>query len=635
MAENINQRLFENGNAIIDLITKFNLNELDPEWVKNIVNSDFTESSELPFSFNELHESTNFFGLFNATINALRHYVDQIKSGSIANEERKASLSFLSTTSLCEEQYQNSDNFTKFWVDLTKILNIKFMLAFFSYYIHKGQRYDSNEDDRELGIHSSSMYLLLLSIPGSNAFRVFHPVLFLKTLDILKLTTKLNVGATSPKKGSRGSRSSHRKSSEDHADGNEDEEAELSYLSPSEANKLIRSLNILLNDLLRLSNRFSLKHSADALDETINVLIEITRSEIHNAQGVFVQRHSANSVSSLAYNAYVALQNLCNPLHGNPKSIITTIMKYIINNILMVPRGSSDLSTRALSVIREHSVIFVKYLIVQLLKDSLEGAFILVQHICLRVPDKADFREKAAKSVIEILKVFPIKEYSEIIKWLYNFSQHEKAGHRMFTLEVISKLITEDERILESEDNSSSAPCDKDLTSDSETPVSENNLAISGKTFLTSAANRHILSHNFLLYIIFSRCQDSAATVRSKALFLLSECARSNNPTIIEAMKQVFLNKDVVSLRQSPISGSESSESSDTEEANAFQLPEAEKVLLMLRRRALDEKVMVRKSALQVIESLMKLKEEMVTMDALKVNSYFLLFFLSYCIYCS
>ncbi|ROT76735.1 putative condensin-2 complex subunit D3-like [Penaeus vannamei] len=345
---------------VLDLLLKFSVDKLDSAWIKNVIDADFTEVEDLPPEFEDLHCSTNFSGLFGAVIGSCRQWIDTMPALN-DDSDRRTSTSNLNRST--EEERGEVETHTRFWIDLSENVNLKGLMSLLFFYIFRGQRYDAKEEDRELGIQAASLYFLLLSVPGSNAFRVFHPVMYLKALDILRLTTKLRVGAVSPKKGRQGGvRGSQRKSHEElMADMEDDDEAEITMLTPSEANKLIRSLNILLNDFLRLSQRFSLKHSPESMDETISILVDVSRSETHNAQGIFVGRHGPATVTALAYNAYVALQSICNPIHG--------------------------------------------------------------------------------------------KLYTKLMKWFFKFSHNEKAGHRLFLLEVISKMLGEEERQAEGSDN--------------------------------------------------------------------------------------------------------------------------------------------------------------------------------------
>lgn len=526
-------------------------------------------------------------------------------------------------------------------------------MALVFHYCYVCQRYDARENDRDLGTRAASLYFLILSIPGSTAFRFFHPVLYLKALDILRLSTKLRVGLSSPKKirggPARGSIQRGRSlSQDDHlkADIDDDDEAESVMLTPVEAQRLIRTLNILLNDFLRLTERFSLKRSSECLDESISILIEVSRSETHNAQAIFIGLHSPSTVTALAYNAYVAIQSFCNPIHGKIDKTVVLIMKHILHNILMTARGTSDLSPRSLGIIRDHSQIFVKYLLTQVREDAHEGVYILIQHLCIRVPDRAEFRQKTAQSVVEILRYLPVKVYIRLMKWFFKFAHNEKAGHRLFMLEVISKMLGEEERQVDGgsekeqeKEQQQRLACTSIEEEDGEEEVSEEYgergneerensfLNVSVDHPVEVPLDRNILSHKFLLSIIFSRCRDNAASVRSKALALLAECTFSTNPTITLAMKQIFLRQRPTVFTTPHIPQNDINVESPLdlemgleEEDEELHFPNANMVVAMLLRRAQDDKVTVRKSALQVLENLMRLDNEMLLEKNLEVG---------------
>ena len=409
--------------------------------------------------------------------------------------------------------------------------------------------------------------------------------------------------------------------------------ATFTLLTPQESHKLIRLLNVLLSDFIRLSQRFSLKHSPESMDETISILVDLTQCETHNAQAVFLGHHGTSSTTSLAYNAYVALQCMCSAMHGKPRKIVMIVLKHTLPNILMTSRGSSDLGIRALGVIRDHSVIFVKYLTTQLKELSYEGVYVLIQQLCLRVPDKADFRQRTSQCIIEIMKHLPIDIYTRLLKWFLTLSHNEKAGHRLFVLEIIGKMLCEEERQAEENNDGQSQETDNSAATDPDETVSSSfRMVPGGETPQPIQRNRDVLSHKFLLSIIFSRCRDSAASVRSKALSQLAESTLSDNPTIMQTMQEIFCQKQAVIFTTPHIPDNEVNIESpleilkqkdqlgDAEENNSL-MPNTEMFMELLSRRAVDDKVTVRKSALQVMENLMKLDKKMLTQDNLKVTS--------------
>ena len=90
----------------------------------------------------------------------------------------------------------------------------KNLIALIFYFLERGQRLEANTSDRSLCLPSTSLYFALLSVPGSGAFTVFHPVLYNKALDSFKMATKLQLVRYSPKKKGKKGRSSVRGSTQ-------------------------------------------------------------------------------------------------------------------------------------------------------------------------------------------------------------------------------------------------------------------------------------------------------------------------------------------------------------------------------------------------------------------------------------
>ena len=69
-----------------------------------------------------------------------------------------------------------------------------------------------------------------------------------------------------------------------------------------------------------------------------------------------------SGLSALAFNAYTGLEKITQPLHGKTKRTVLLIFKHLLPGILMIHRGSSDIAPRGLTVIREHTLHFVKHI---------------------------------------------------------------------------------------------------------------------------------------------------------------------------------------------------------------------------------------------------------------------------------
>lgn len=83
---------------------------------------------------------------------------------------------------------------------------IKTLVALLFYFIEKGLRLESSSSEREMCFKATNLYFLLLALPGSGAFEIFHAVLFNKALSTFKLAMKLQIGKFSPKKRKAGAK---------------------------------------------------------------------------------------------------------------------------------------------------------------------------------------------------------------------------------------------------------------------------------------------------------------------------------------------------------------------------------------------------------------------------------------------
>ena len=71
------------------------------------------------------------------------------------------------------------------------------LIALLFHHIEIGQRVSGGGSgyigaDRDLGLKATGLYFILLAIPGSSAFNIFHPMLYSKALSIFKLANKLH-----------------------------------------------------------------------------------------------------------------------------------------------------------------------------------------------------------------------------------------------------------------------------------------------------------------------------------------------------------------------------------------------------------------------------------------------------------
>jgi len=125
--------------------------------------------------------------------------------------------------------------------------------------------------------------------------------------------------------------------------------------------------------------------------------------------------------------------------------------------------------------------------------------------------------------------------------------------------------------------------------------------------------------------VIFGQCSDQSANVRAKALSILGECMESNDRSVGEIFDIIF-TEDMD--RQQTTGAEELEEETDIVELlqgeepiniTVALLPKASAIINLLKERAIDEKVHVRKNALQLLLSVTRRHRRYLTQDLLKL----------------
>uniref|UniRef100_A0A8C4R3U0 Non-SMC condensin II complex subunit D3 n=1 Tax=Eptatretus burgeri TaxID=7764 RepID=A0A8C4R3U0_EPTBU len=170
----------------------------------------------------------------------------------------------------------------------------------------------------------------------------------------------------------------------------------------------------------------------------------------------------------------------------------------------------------------------------------------------IQVPDKAEYRMHAAQAVCQLLSCMNRSSYVEFMKWLHIFSCNAKCGYRVFSMDVLSVLLGEVER-----------------EADDTIPLE----------------NLKYFSHKFmLLQLVLRRCCDRAPMVRTRALAVLAQCLDSGRTTCLNSMQELLQGGEMLPLLVG--------------KNDHITIHE---ILEMLQNRVGDEKLSVRKAALQVL----------------------------------
>uniref|UniRef100_A0A452HTP9 Condensin-2 complex subunit D3 n=1 Tax=Gopherus agassizii TaxID=38772 RepID=A0A452HTP9_9SAUR len=469
------------------------------------------------------------------------------------------------------------------------------LVAVLYHFVQVAQNKKANVQQRIYALHAAGLYFLLLEIPGSVVNQVFHQVMFDKCLQTLRKSWPQGCELTRKRK------KDHAKSSQAEARRNkkkgrptrkesfdmdeifeedEDQEEEI-YFSAHDLLQIREAIFFLLKNFLRLLPKFSLKEKPHCVQNCMQIFVELTTFEpaVHEFENI----NQAKYVPELAYHG---LRLLCSPLHGTLHRIFHRLL-----NIILMLEGEEGSRHTALSVTpqvtgaRNQGIKFISSIVDELKEVAFPVLRILLQHICAKVPDKADYRTFAAQALMQLLNKLPCAEYADFIAWLYRYSHNTKIPYRVFALDVALALLDLPERKPDSS---------------------------------LSVDHQKLLKHKFLVQdMVFGRCSDKAPTVRSKALSSFAYCLEMKTATTLESIQELLQGSKygmrscstlsvcclpcqylLVVLQSLPVL--------DLMTLFLCFPGTGKEIMVMLRLRAGDEKTNVRKSALQVFMSILK-----------------------------
>ena len=159
----------------------------------------------------------------------------------------------------------------------------------------------------------------------------------------------------------------------------------------------------------------SLKRSLESIEAVVASLVTLTHLETtFSMLDLGEARRDRNTdMSSLAVNAYLGLAKLCSPLHGEGAGGVSTVLKGLLPGVLMVGEGT----TKGLGVIRAHTLRFIRFLMVGGGQAVCRAVGVLVQHMAVKVPDKAEFRREAAEAIVSLMGALPRDLFSNTVRW--------------------------------------------------------------------------------------------------------------------------------------------------------------------------------------------------------------------------
>ncbi|NXO68383.1 CNDD3 protein, partial [Phainopepla nitens] len=392
------------------------------------------------------------------------------------------------------------------------------LVAVLHHFVHVGQHKRANTQQRVFALHAAGLYLLLLEVPGSIANQIFHQVMFDKCLHTLtkcwpqELRKRKKAHTQSSQPNARGNRKKGKPCRNDKSSMEEmledEEDGENIYFSTEDLLQVRNAIFLLLKNLLRLLPKFSLKEKPQCMQNCLQVFVEMTSFEpvLHEFQ--FSASMDVDKAKYIPELAYYGLHLLCSPLHGTEDQTLRCVFQRLLNVILMLESSGGSRRealpiTSAVTSARNQAVKFISSVVDELKEAVYPVLRILLQHLCTKVPDKAEYRSSAAQALVTLLDKLPCAEFAEFIAWLYKYSL-TKVSYRVFALDVALALLELPER----------------------SPGSS--LSLDRWVFL---------KHKFLVQVmVFGRCSDKAPVVRSKALSSFAHCLEMKGAATLDSI---------------------------------------------------------------------------------------------------
>ncbi|XP_072211018.1 condensin-2 complex subunit D3 [Excalfactoria chinensis] len=486
------------------------------------------------------------------------------------------------------------------------------LVAVWHHFVQTGLNKRANALQRVYALHAAGLYFLLLEIPGSIAHQMFHDVMFDKCLqtltkcwpqgqNLMRKRKKTHTGSsqTKPRRNRRKGMPNRNDTSsmEEVLEEEEEEDLENVYFSTDDLLQVRKAIFLLLKNFLRFLPKFSLKEKPQCFQNCLQTFVEMTNFEPVEGEFEISATMNITHAKYIPELAYHGLWLLCSPLHGTENEILRCVFHRILSVILMVQGGAGSRHavlaiTSAVISARNQAVKFISSVVEELKEVAFPVLRILLQHICTKVPDKADYRTYTAQALVTLLNKLPCTEFADFIAWLYKYSLHTKISYRVFALDVALALLDVPERNLDSS---------------------------------VSLDHQKFLKHEFLVQVmVLGRCSDRAPVVRSKALSSFAHCLEMKAAATLDSIQDLLQSYDRAALEANtnsaslmlseeamsnhPLKTLPSFKTTDLTNSSSAAMVNGKEIMALLRLRAGDEKTTVRKSALQVFTNILKHK---------------------------
>ncbi|KAK5582956.1 hypothetical protein RB653_004546 [Dictyostelium firmibasis] len=442
--------------------------------------------------------------------------------------------------------------------------------------------------NQEVKFNAASIYSRMIVLVRKS----FHPFIFRSVMKLFsvkkpEVKTPFSNNKKDSSKSSSQSQSQSQSQGEENEDEEQDDDANDEDNGENSENNGSKELNqkiwlkkvcILLEDMNWLFYRFSLASFSEPLTNSIESIANLARSQNFKKVKSKGQRannqldHDEKNVIDLSFKVLVNLTQ--ENRHGPLQIVLPIILKEFINTLTLNP-GKIIPPTVSKQLILDRDFVL------DFIHDTLlpnpnthEQIHILIQHICMRVMDRSEYRNHTVDSITKIFS--NLSSHQRFINnFFITYSKNSKSHFRSFSVEVSLSLLQNFKSIKE-------------------------NFQVEEELLIQQ-----------LLGILVNRSSDKVSVVRSKALSCLSMLFENNDTLdlIKHHLKNVFdldhyenKNEDYNSDKKMVDSDDEDEKQSNVNAINNDNGKKKPSLLSFLSKRSEDEKSAVRKSALQVLE---------------------------------
>ncbi|KAF6199984.1 hypothetical protein GE061_006282 [Apolygus lucorum] len=617
-----------------DVYYRFQLQHLNPEWVNSQWRQDFSSDKELPAEYALILEDEDYAALLNDLCDGVKDW-SWSASGDLTTNASLDSSNTVDSTQLNSSSRADRRSWQTL---LNSDVNHKALVAVISTFLKADYKELTDDVSRRLALAASRAYFMLLSIRGSQIFKVFNSILFAQAVESLKvLSLSDNIEKPKQKKGRK------KKNSHDEPDAEEPPEiddTDIVHISYTEKAEITRTLIVILGDLEYCLSVMSLKGETDALGRIISALVSIARLE--KMTSTFVAQCPKNgSITYLCHKAYQTMLSLCHPRQGNVSEVARCICSSLMDHLTM---SAQEMHTndKTKIIVRSHMISFIKLMVTKLGEEAYNGCYGLIQQLCVKTPDKADIRARCVQQITVLMSHFPRELVTKCQLWICSLMFNEQVKHRVMAMEIVTKILQGEEKSGEETVNSSRGGANPQQPSSSPNCRAESSVASSDdeaeppepQPGPSSGPNKDgkaikiVVNHKLLLSALFSRMIDQSPTVRAKSLSSIASLIMLKHQVIQDIMKEIFVTP-YTHLRN-PISGVDENENKDFDwrlfflrKSNGPQtknpIPGGTRIVNKVEALAMDEKVFVRKSALNVMCNICRLNSKWATPQRVEI----------------